>query len=528
MRAKEFILIESEGGMARRAEEAGRGKRVAFKNADGNVINMIASQVFPQDADSRDNYQELVPEIMDYVQANNVAVSNALTLPPVAGLSVPEKSGAALVMIFKDESSQKNIAWIALKPAKKPGAYPIFLQTKQFSDITGYVQLSGKKGEEDKISGVQQRALTNLKPVGILPTNVTIAVDDIPTQVQGTIQGRDDLADDIKQQVVQLLEAVAAGSSNPIPGAGDYAKSYEIDLGETAAPISLIKKKFLSGAWQQAEAGMGLKFESAIGAEYPNDPAEKLYDSYLKFAGGTSSENGAAGEIIIRVSSKDKQGGAKASVSGVVDDISNYPERFEGLFDPAVNPGFDTLLDIVKIIKNPDMKYVAKSTQWKRNGSIAGALELGVKVGIIDSDQAVRILEIIDGDQQQISEEEMGSDLKALLAYKGTDDNTRPDYRIGWHLLAAVATGSANKVNKDYKTDAFFKAILERSNMLQVKTSLTQKSTKDAEGNATSGAYFSNFEVIYPPVFSGTIKLDASGNFYATRRPVGKMGFAIR
>jgi len=30
MRAKEFILFESEGGMARRAEEAGRGKRVAF------------------------------------------------------------------------------------------------------------------------------------------------------------------------------------------------------------------------------------------------------------------------------------------------------------------------------------------------------------------------------------------------------------------------------------------------------------------------------------------------------------------
>jgi hypothetical protein len=517
MRAKEFILIESEGGMARRAEEAGRGKRVAFKNADGNVIHMIASQVFPQDADKRDNYQELVPEIMDYVKANNVAVSNSLTLPPVGGLSVPEKAGAALVMIFKDESSKKNIAWIALKPAKKPGAYPIFLQTKQFSDLTGYVQLSGKAGEEDKISGVQQRALTNLKPVGIIPTNTTIAVDDITTQVQGTIQGRDDLSDAIKQQVVQLLEAVAAGSSNPVPGAGDYAKSYEIDLGETAAPISLIKKKFLSGAWQQAEAGMGLKFEEAVGVEFPNDPAEKLYDSYLKFSG----------DVKIRVSSKDKQGGAKASVSGVVDDIAAYPQRYEGLFDPKVNPGFQELLDIVNIIKDPDMSYVAKSSQWKRNGSIAGALELGVKVGIIDGTQAEKIMEIIDGDQPQVDDETLG-DLKQLLVYKGTDDSTRPDYRIGWHLLAAVATGTANKVNKDYKTDAFFKAVLERSNMLQVKTSLQQKPTKDAEGNTSNGAYFSNFEVIYPPVFTGTIRLDASSNFYATRRPVGKMGFAIR
>jgi hypothetical protein len=516
MRAKEFILIESEGGMARRAEEAGRGKRVAFKNADGNVINMIASQVFPQDADKRDNYQELVPEIMDYIQANNVAASNALTLPAMAGLSVPEKAGAALVMIFKDETSQKNIAWIALKPAKKPGAYPIFLQTKQFSDLTGYVQLSGKAGEEDKISGVQQRALTNLKPVGIIPTNTEIAVDDISTQVQGTIQGRDDLSDAIKQQVVQLLDAVSSGSTNPVPGAGDFAKSYEIDLGETAAPISLVKKKFLSGAWQQAEAGMNVKFETATGVEFPNDPAEKLYDSYLKF-----------GDSIIRVSSKDKSGGAKASVSGVVDDISNYPDRYEGLFDPATNPGFDKLLEIVKVIKDPDMSYVSDSKQWRRNGSIAGALQLGVTTGIINSDQAGKILTIIDSDQPHVSEEELG-DLKSLLRFKGTDDNTRPDYRIGWHLLAAVAAGTADKVNKEYRTDAFFKAVLERSNMLQIKTSLAQKPVKDTEGKQTNGAYFSNFEVIYPPVFTGTIRLDASSNFYATRRPVGKMGFAIK
>lgn len=522
MRAREFILIESEGGMARRAEEAVRGKRVAFKNTAGNVINMVDSQVFPQDADKRDTYQELVPEIMDYAAANNVAVSNILTLPAVGGLSAPEKSGAALVMIFKDESNQKNIAWIALKPSKKPGAYPIFVQTKQFSDLTGYVQLSGKKGEEDKMSGVQQRALTNLKPVGIIPTNTEISVDDIITQVQGTIQGRNDLSAVIKQQVVQLLDAVSQGSTNPVPGAGDFAKSYEIDLGETAAPISLIKKKFLSGAWQQAEAGMNIKFDSARGIEYPNDPAEKLYDSYLKFAGAEAGK-----DITIRVSSKDKAGGAKASVSGVVDDISNYPERYEGVFDPAANPGFDKLLEIVKVIKNPDMRYVADSKRWKKNGSIAGALQLGVTVGIITSEQAKRILTIIDSDQKKVSEEELG-DLSSVLKYKGTDDSNRPDYRIGWHLLAGVAAGAAVEINKNYKTDAFFKAVLERSNMIQIKTSLTQKSVQDEAGNQTSGAYFSNFEVIYPPVFTGKIKLDSGSNFYATRKPVGKMGFSIK
>lgn len=513
MRAKEFILVESEGGMIRRAEEANRGKRVAFRNADGNVISIVDTAVFPQDADRRDDYKELVPEILEYLQASGIPQSRAYTLPASSGLSSPEKAGAALVMIFVDEDNKQKLAWIALKPAKKPGAYPIFMQTKLFSDLTGYVQLSGKAGEEDKISGVQQRALTNLKPVGILPTNVEIAVDEIPSKVEETIQGRNDLSNEIKTQVVALLQEVSDGSTNPVPGAGEYAKSYEIDLGESAAPIALSKKKFLSGAWAQAEAGMNIQFDNIRGVEFPDDPAEKLYDSYLVVDDNTK----------IRVSSKDKAGGAKASVSGVVDDISKYPDRYEGLFDPATNPGFDKLLEIVNIIKSPDMQYVSSSKQWKKNGAIASTLQLGVKEGIITSEQASRILSIIDSDVQYVDDKALGN-LKSILALKGTDDNTRNDYRIGWHLLAGVATGVANHVNKQYKVDAFFKAVLERSNMLQIKTTLTQKTASDG----SKGAYFSRFEVIYPPVFTGTIKLDASSNFYATRRPVGKMGFSIR
>lgn len=517
MRAREFLLTESEGGMMRRAEEAQRGKNVSFKNSSDHIISIISSEVFPQDVDKADDYQQLASEILDYAKSQGVNPRDVLTLPATGGLSAPEKAGAALVMIFNDESSNKKIAWVALKPSKKPGAYSIFMQTKLFSDLTGYVQLSGKKGEEGKISGVQQRALTNLKPVGILPTNRGIAVDEIPSLVESFIGNRDDLSPEIKEQVVKLLEEVAEGSSNPVPGAGDYAKSYEIDLGETAATIALTKKKFLSGDWQAAEAGMNINFSNIETVEFPNDPAEKLYDSYLIVDKKSR----------IRVSSKDKAGGAKASVSGVVDDISNYPDRYEGLFDSATNPGYDELLEIVQIIKSPDMQLVASSKSWKRNGSIAGVLQLGTKLGVISSQQSARILEIIDADVQKLSESELGN-LKKILSYKGTNDSGRPDYRIGWHLLAGIATEAANRVNTNYKTDEFFKAILERSNMIQVKTTLKQQSVKSPTGEDTKGAYFSNFQVIYPPVFTGTIKLDASSNFFATRRPVGKMGFSIK
>lgn len=515
MRAKEFI-IESEGGMSRRAEEAARGKRVAFKNSAGHVITITTSAVFPQDKDRADDPGQITAELMDYIKGQGIDIQSAFTLPPQGGLTTPDKVGAALVMVFQDETAKKKIAYIALKPAKKLGAYPIFLQTKLFSDLTGYVQLSGKAGEEGKISGVQQRALTNLKPVGILPANTEISVDDIPNQVRTTIAARQDLSEDIKTQVVQLLEAVAAGSNNPVPSAGDYAKSYEIDLGETAAPIALVKGKFLSGSWAAAEQGMNVSFAAVRGVDFPNDPSEKLYDSYLIVDDNTK----------IRVSSKDKAGGAKASVSGVVDDITAYPERYEGLFE---NPDFAAMLDIVKIIKDPDMSYVASSKQFKRNGAMSGVLQLGVNVGIIDDTQAEHIMSIIDSDEQYVDAEILKSyNLTNVLSYKGTDDNTRPDYRMGWHLLAAVAAGAAQTVNAKYKTDAFFKAVLERSNMIQVKTSLKQSKVNDAEGNQTNGANFSNFEVIYPPVFTGTIKLDASSNFFATRRPVGKMGFSIK
>lgn len=523
MRAEEF-LIESEGGMARRAEETARNpnKPVSFKNAQNNIITIIGAQAFPPTGDKTDSYDELYPQILQYTKNNNVSKANTLSLPPNSkeGFTTPEKAGAALVMIFKDNATNKNIAWVAFKASKKLGAYPIFVKTKAFTDLTGYAQLSNKPGEENKISGIQERAITNLKPVGIMPTNVEIRVDDIPTQVQTTLATRNDLSNDIKQQVVQLLQAVALGSSNPVPGAGNSAKSYEIDLGETAAPIALFKKKFLSGDWQQAEAGMNLRFDRARGVEFPNDPAEKLYDSYLKF--GT-----AKNPIILRISSKDKGGGAKASVSGVVDDITNYPDRYTGLFDTKTNPGFNDLLEIIKIIKDPDMNYVSSSKRWRRNGSIAGALQLGVFTGIIDTNQAARILDIIDTDETHLGNNALGNDLFALLKYKRTNDSNRPDYRIGWHLLAAVAAGVEDKVNKNYRTTDFFKAVLERSNMIQIKTSLTQKSVNDAKGKKTNGAYFSNFEVIYPPVFSGIITLASGSNYYATRKPVGKMGFYI-
>ena len=88
MRAKEF-LWESEGGMARRAEEAERGKNVRFRNADGNVISILSSKVLPEPGDDQDEAPNLVQQVIDYVASEGVAVADALTLPPEAGVVNP-------------------------------------------------------------------------------------------------------------------------------------------------------------------------------------------------------------------------------------------------------------------------------------------------------------------------------------------------------------------------------------------------------------------------------------------------------
>ena len=93
-----------------------------------------------------------------------------------------------------------------------------------------------------------------------------------------------------------------------------------------------------------------------------------------------------------------------------------------------------------------------------------------------------------------------------------------PAYDMGFHILAGVAELVADKLNQMPGISDFFKAVLERSTMVQVKAGM-QKS-----GN---GANFNSFQVVYPPVFNGIIKVVAGNNYMATRKPIGKISFKI-
>lgn len=100
------------------------------------------------------------------------------------------------------------------------------------------------------------------------------------------------------------------------------------------------------------------------------------------------------------------------------------------------------------------------------------------------------------------------------INYNGYSPKTdHPLYKVSYHATASLARIVADEFNKDKEqTYRFFATVLESSNMIQVKTTLSAKGDQ---------ATFSKFDVIYPPVFDGDILLEAGSYFYATKPPAG-------
>lgn len=474
MRARDFIL-ESEGGIIRRAQEVSQGKTVTFAKGEQR-INLDSTMVIPADPELRyESEQELEQGLKDALAE--------LGNPTVPYFGKPtNKSGAALITLWTTEDGQK-LAFVKFANAKKAGAFPITWTNADFGRETGFQQADNK---------IAQRAQFKLKPTDLFQTDVDLNIASLPNSVKE----RGDLAPEVTQQIKSLLENVAAGSNAPVAGAEQYMSTYEIDLGESAAPIALATGNFVSGSYQEAEqallAPIGLKWTDIQSVIFPGSGSQHLYDSYLRLDKGNT----------LKVSSKDKKGGAAAAVTGLIKDIEENPERFASV---TSNKTFQEILKVVKVVAE--------------NTAVDGPLKLAVQFGIMDANEAAEVKNRWGKGLPYTPDAAWAKTpgIVAALKRKGAKFED-PAYDFGYHMLAGVAELVADRLNQMPGISDFFKAVLERSTMVQVKARM-QKS-----GN---GAAFTNFQVIYPPVFEGTIKVVASNNYMATRKPIGKLSFKI-
>jgi hypothetical protein len=272
--------------------------------------------------------------------------------------------------------------------------------------------------------------------------------------------------------------------------------TYEVDLGESAAPIALVTGNFVTGSYREAEAALltpiGLTWKGIKSVLFPGGGSNLLYDSYLRLNKTTS----------LKVSSKDKKGGAAAAVTGLLKDIQENPERFAEVTD---KPNYQEILKIINVIAS--------------NSAITGPLELAVKFGFIDSTDAANIQQNLGQAIKYNPQLPWATTPGVQSAFKRKGAKFEdPAYDMGYHALAGIAELVADHLNKMPGMSDFFKAVLERSTMIQVKSRIAKGS---------GGAFFNSFQVIYPPVFDGIIKVVAGNNYMSTRRPVGKISFKI-
>lgn len=475
MRAFE-IISESEGGIVRRAQEVASGKTVTFAK-DNDKINLQSTIVVPEDLLRYETTEELTDAVNQTLQANGN--------PTVSWSNKPSaKGGAALLTFWINEQKQK-IAFIKYVNTKKEGNIPITWTNADFGKATGYKQAD---------NAIAQRAQFNLKPAALLPGNAELAIGGIGQSLN--VEARTDLPDDVKQQIPALIQQVIDGDKTPVPGAAKYATTYEVDLGEIAAPIALSTGNFVSGSYKEAEQSLltpiGSSWQSLQTVMYPSGGANALYDSYLKINK----------DLILKISSKDKKGGAAAAVTGLVKDIETSPERFSNITDKKE---YQEILDIIKVIS--------------ANSAKEGPLILAEQFGFITEQDRTNIFANLGKGIKYNAQLPWATTpgVQAALKRKGAKFQD-PAYDMGYHVLGGVAEMIADKLNQMPGISDFFKAVLERSTMVQVKTTVAKSG---------EGAAFANFQVIYPPVFDGIIKVVAGNNYMATRKPIGKISFKI-
>jgi len=535
-------IIESQGGLYRRGQEVEMGGKVEFANKDKQTIQLLGTHIFPpKGQEAYSSPEELEQAFMQHLTDVNVAQGDIHVVGNI------NNAGGALVTTWHDTANDKTVAYVKLVKhlagAGKPA--PVMWSNSDFKKASGY-------GAQTKVA---ERATTNLKPKYTVATNTQLSVDSVSQSVAGKVGSRPDLEPALQQGLPQLIDNVANGITDPVPGLGPYDSSIQVDFGELAAPVALLKGTLIGGVgYKLAENAilkpLKLNWQSLTTIEYPDAGNETLYDSYIVVDEDTK----------IKVSSKDKKGGAAASVKGIVEEIAKSPEKFV-----TVTNKYKDVFELIKIVANPPPVYwhssradytqnldkngmpIAKTRLDKNkknatfgqqvsvdgNMGINGPLFLGVHhFNFISQKEAHMILQMIEtsggtGWTPEIAKQKRAitANLYNLIHIKGARNYNDPGYNVGLHLLAALAKKIANQVNQDPKVDQFFKGILERSNMIQVKTS-TRKSPATQEDPA-GGTAFDQFTVIYPPVFDGKIELNADTNYMATRMPVSS-GLAFK
>ena len=407
-----------------------------------------------------------------------------------AGGQKPSTGFAALVVEL--QVGEKTREWVGKYFASKKPDGHIFWQVTQFVEDLKKIGIELDIKRASNSTGTAGNV--NFGPLAVGVTNRVIQLDRLVAEIRNSVQNTK-INDEDQNTLIELIENLGGAQVNINP---EYKANYEVQFGEIVAPLAITRGINVTGSIQDAEENLlalldpGTKFTSINQVEFPENIAEKLIDSYLITPNGSK----------VGISSKDKKGGAAASISSIID---------------TINKKLDTIKKRVPDFEERYAEYISRLRVIENSRGFNVAYNLAVDMGIITAEvakQALALMRSNPGDAEALKQIDNGSFYDLTIGYDGYKPKTEhPMYKISYHAVSSLARIVAAEFNKDIdQTYKFFATVLESSNMIQVKTTLTAKGDQAA---------FTKFDVIYPPVFDGTITLDPSSYFTATKAPVG-------
>jgi hypothetical protein len=505
MRAFEFLLVEAQGGMWDRMLEKKSGANIQFLNGN-QTYELVDVAVFPQDQRLKYDLDPENPETpatdsmkldMDqYLQQQGAAVQKYI--------GAKKNSGAAMVVIIGDKS--KKIAFVKFVKEKKSVHPPIYWQTSVFTQDTGWSQTGKGKSATAKAAEVKISPYDFVKPgryqitalPGLIAQNLNARPDTYPQNLK---VGLPALIDDLIK------------NTGPVPNLEQYADQVEVVFGESAAPIALSLNKRVSGAYAEAEKDLlgplGLSWASFNEVSFGSF-GEKIGDSFLW-----------AGETKIIISSKNKTGGAAASLTGAMETLDKYPEEFgpgtkfydkykdilptlQVLHTQQAIPGVLSACELQEIITKEEKDFIVSI--------------YGKGTGTKDDLQNFPNLPNLYLAKQFLGSQQINKAGDVVTAKQGVD-LSNAKFQMGYHLLGNCAKLLKTKLNNDsaLMTD-FFKAVLNKAAMVQVYTDTARSS---------QGISFSDFNVVWPPTFTGSIRIE-SDHYTSNAKPSKKISFVFK
>ena len=506
MRYHEIKLVEQKLFESNRGiigvvldNQSGRGK--SFKKPDGTEVNATNAWKFPLDPATKryepsepnpdagpEEIENLDPDAQFAAELKQETKMAVNTIKWVGG----QKPATGFCALVIELTSEKGREWVGKYFAKKDQAGHIFWQLTKFVQEMKTIGIELEEKRAAGATGVSGSVVLGPREVGV--TDRVINLNNLVAEVQNGVKNQARVPAEEKVAVVELLENLGGNTVTINP---EYKANYEVQFGEVAAPLAITKGINVTGALQQAEQQLlglldpGVKFMSVQQVEFPENIAEKLIDSYLITPNGSK----------IGVSSKDKKGGAAASITSIIETMNNKMSIIEERV-PTFKTKYKDYIDLLKIMETSTGKNVAFNVAAQM-GLITPAVAEEAYNAMVANPNDMDSLKAIDG----------GKYYAMTIEWPGYNPRPHPMYQLHYHAVASLARIVANKFNENkQEVYSFFATVLESSNMIQVMTTL------DLKGDQ---ATFSKFDVIYPPTFDGDIKLEAGSYFYATKPPAG-------